>query len=399
MAAFPHIAEFEAVTGSFFCLQDYSMQISNIELMNDDLRIQAQLDFEAEQHRIYYQSDSLSLCDNLEAFISLSLIASMIHRETIQAHGVASQRFLNNLEAVQDFFLLWKPHYQRVEIQGVKPVVKSASKENRIGVFFSAGLDSFYTFLKHKDEITDLIFIHGFDIPLNKHKLRQQASQAIHRVAETYAKGVVEIETNANQFNARYVSGHQGYGAFLVSVGHLLFPHFSRIYIATGHTFNTLDIMEGSHPDLDPLWGNEGLEFVHDGLEATRMDKAAAVAQSDVALQTLRVCVENRGGAYNCGVCPKCLRTLINLRMAGAAERCTSFDRALDLKRVARIRPHGNKRVFLEEILAKLEESHTDPELEKAVRKALAEPKLMGKVIQAIEKLRFRGARRHRFQQ
>jgi len=374
------------------------MRIRDIKLGDNNHRIETQLDFGADQISIYYQSKSLPLSDNLEAFISLALVASMIHQEDIQAYGHASQRYLNNLTAIQDFFLRWKPHYRRVEIHNIEPVIKTASSGNRIGVFFSAGLDSFYTFLKHELEITDLIFIHGFDIPLNKHTLRQQASEAVHKVADYYGKGVVEIETNANQFIARYVSGHQGYGAFLASVGHLLYPHFSRIYIATGHTFDTLDIMEGSHPDLDHLWSTEALEFVSDGVEATRMDKAASIAQSEVALQTLRVCVENRDGAYNCGKCPKCLRTLINLRMAGAGDQCSSFNYPLDLRRVGRIRPHGNKRVFLEEILAKLEESHTDPELENAVRKALAEPKFLGKMIQIIEKIRFRGARRHRFQ-
>ena len=375
------------------------MLINNIKLRDDNQRIEAQLDFDSDQIQIYYQSSGPQLNPNLEAFIALSLVASMIHGEDIYAYGSASQCFLDNLKAIQDFFLRWKPHYHRPAMHHIEPIQRPASSGNRIGVFFSAGLDSFYTFLKHKDEITDLIFIHGFDIPLDQYALRQQASQVVHKVAAYYTKGVVEIETNANRLNARFVSGHQGYGAFLASVGHLLYPDFRKIYIATGHTLETLDVMEGSHPDLDSFWSTEALHFVSDGVEATRMDKAAAVAQSKVALQTLRVCVENRGGAYNCGKCPKCLRTLINLRMAGVVDQCTSFDRPLDLKRVARIRPHGNKRIFLEEILKQLQASQTDPELENAVRRALAEPKLVGKLIQIIEKTRFRGARRNRFQQ
>jgi hypothetical protein len=375
------------------------MQIGKINQADDKRRIESRLDFGGDQIDLYYQSTGAPLVPNLETFIALSLVASMIHGEDILANGLASKNFLINLEAIQDFFLSWKPQFRRVEIRNVEPVERPASTRNRIGVFFSAGLDSFYTFLKHKDEITDLIFIHGFDIPLNNHDLRLQASKAVHKVANYYGKGVVEIETNANQFNTRYVSGHQGYGAFLASVGHLLSPDFSKIYIATGHTLDTLDIMEGSHPDLDSLWSTEALHFVSDGVEATRRDKAALAGQSEVALQTLRVCVENREGAYNCGKCPKCLRTLINLRMAGVVDQCTSFDKPLDLQRVSRIRPHGNKRVFLEEILAELEKSQADPELEHAVREALAEPRFLGKMIQKIEKIRFRGARRHRFQQ
>ena len=31
----------------------------------------------------------------------------------------------------------------------------------------------------------------------------------------------------------------------------------------------------GSHPLLDPLWSSEDVELVHDGCEATRLDKLA----------------------------------------------------------------------------------------------------------------------------
>jgi hypothetical protein len=207
----------------------------------------------------------------------------------------------------------------------------------------------------------------------------------------------VEVETDVMRFKDAYLPGHQAYGAILAGIGHLLGPAFHRIYIATGHTVDTLSIMEGSHPDLDPLWSTERLQFVHDGVEATRREKTSLVAESELALSTLRVCVENRGGAYNCGKCEKCLRTMINLRLAGALERCTTFDQPLDLRRVARIRPHGSRRFFLEDILQALEANQSDPQLEAAVRRALGTPGMVTKAIKAVERLRFRGARRKRF--
>ena len=140
------------------------MLISNINLRDDNRRIDAQIDFGSDQIQIYYQSNGSQLEPNLEAFIALSLVASMIHGEDIRADGVASQSFLDNLEAIQDFFIRWKPQYHHPAIYGIEPVLRPPSNGRRTGVFFSAGLDSFYTFLKHKDEITDLIFIHGFDI-------------------------------------------------------------------------------------------------------------------------------------------------------------------------------------------------------------------------------------------
>src|SRR5574337_867736 len=44
----------------------------------------------------------------------------------------------------------------------------------KVAVFFSGGLDSFYTLLKRRNEIDSLVFIHGFDIPLENVALREQ---------------------------------------------------------------------------------------------------------------------------------------------------------------------------------------------------------------------------------
>lgn len=373
------------------------MHIKEIISSDNNQRVAAKLDFGSDRWRVFYLSDSTPLTVNSETFIALGLLPCMRHGKSIHIQGNVSQQFLENLEKVQEFFLAWKPQYSRVAIHGVTPVGKAPSTENRVGVFFSLGVDSFYTFLKHREEITDLIFVHGFDIPLRSQTLRDQASEALHKVAAHYNKRALEIETDVMMFKDAYLPGHQAYGAILAGVGHLLGPSFSRIYIATGHTVDTLSIMEGSHPDLDPLWSTETLQFVHDGVEATRREKTGVVAESEVALTTLRVCVENRGGAYNCGRCEKCLRTMINLRLAGALDRCTTFDQPLDLNRVARIRPHGSRRFFLEDILEALEESRTDPELEAAVRQALSTPGLVTRAIKVFERLRFRGARRRRF--
>jgi hypothetical protein len=299
---------------------------------------------------------------------------------------------------VQDFFLNWKPHYCRTQVINVTPNPRPLLPNGRVGLFFSAGVDAFFTLMKHQDEITDLIFIRGFDIPLTEVALLDRVSEAIHRAAAGFNKHVIEIETNAASFSTYFLPGHQVYGSLLTSAGHLLYPQFSRIYISAAHTPETL-APNGSHPDLDPFWSSTGLTFIHDGLETRRIDKVASVVQSDIVLENLRVCLENRGSQYNCGRCQKCLRTMVALRMAGALERCKTFDRPLDLKRVARLRPQRqSRRVYFEEILQELEHTKADPDLEQAVRSALQEPGLIKRVLGRIEKLRFRGERRRRFQ-
>jgi len=371
--------------------------LQTIQSKDGGHRLEVEVSYGEERNRIFFHSPELPLTGNSESLISLALPMAIRTGDPIQVEGEASEQFLNNLSAVQDYYLGWQPHFHRVEIQGITPRPKLPSTEKRVGVFFSAGLDSFYTFLKNREEITDLITIHGFDYSLDEIGLRAQVADAARTVASSYGKRQVEIETDAASFIYAHGRMHQSFGAFMACVGHLLYPYFSRIYIATGHTFDTLDIMDGSHPDLDPLWSSEALEFIPDGMEAGRTAKAVLVGESDVAMETLRVCVENRGGAYNCGKCRKCLRTMMNLKLAGALERCTTFDHPLDLKRVARMRQYGSRRVFLDDILMVLEREKMDPEMEAAVRKAMAVPGLKGKAVKLIERMRFRGHKARRF--
>ena len=123
----------------------------------------------------------------------------------------------------------------------------------------------------------------------------------------------------------------------------------------------------GTHPLLDPLWSTESLTFEHDGCEANRAEKTARISQSDIALRSLRVC--NRIYRHNCGQCEKCLRTMISLQAVGTLERCTAFDKKLDIEAVSRIKI-GNYRLlhFAEENLRVLENNGNDPALAEALR-------------------------------
>jgi hypothetical protein len=242
-------------------------------------------------------------------------------------------------------------------------------------VFFSGGVDSFYTFLKRRDEITDLIFVHGFDVRLDDAPLRRMTSEMVRRVASRFGKRVVEVETNLRSLLDPYAHWRDhAHGAALATVGHLLSGSFGRIYISAAYSYAGL-MPNGTHPLLDPLWSTEALDFVHDGCEASRLDKVAFIAQHEVALENLRVCWKNSDGAYNCGRCEKCMRTMIGLYVVGALDRCTTFDRPLDPKRVRRmVVPDAHRRTYLEEMLEILEGKPDDLGICRALRRVVNRP-------------------------
>ncbi|MFZ0529715.1 MAG: hypothetical protein WAL91_04160, partial [Propionicimonas sp.] len=203
-----------------------------------------------------------------------------------------------------------------------------------IGAFFSGGVDSWYTVIRHP-EITHLIYVEGFDVPLADMRLRERTRSHIRRVATELGKPLIEVETNLRDLLDRYTLwAQESHGAALACVAIGLAPHFDRVLIPSTYPTTALRPW-GSHPDLDVLWSTSGLRLVHDGVEAGRAAKVAALKDHQLALDHLRVCWVNTDSAYNCGRCEKCLRTMTNLYANGLLERCVTLPHRIDPALVA----------------------------------------------------------------
>lgn len=352
-------------------------------------RVEAILQLDGQKHKVYFQSDSLPISLCTESIAAFSLFPCMKKGVDIYIQGEASPKFIVGLDKIQDVILSWKPNYHRIQVRGVTPAVPRSSGGTGVGLFFSGGLDSFYTLLKNVDVITDLILVHGFDIPPNDFRSFEHTARMVRSVAQHYGKRAIIIRTNARQFLDRYAFFGFTNGALMASIGHLLSCSFNRFYFSAPRPALEL-IPDGVHPGIDPNWGTEYLEFVHEGLEATRADKATLIATSDIALHSLRVCLyKPREEVFNCGRCEKCLRTMVDLRVAGVIDRCTTFESELDLNRLYRkyffiVR----KRRHLEWSLEALRERGDDPELDATLNAILNLPKFGEKLRKRFQKVR-----------
>jgi hypothetical protein len=161
------------------------------------------------------------------------------------------------------------------------------------------------------------------------------------------------------------------HGSSLAATGLFMRSEFRRIYVPSTFTYDT-QIPWGSHLELDKHWSTETLQFVHDGVEATRINKLVwQISKSPVALRYLRVCYVNTNGSYNCGVCDKCLRTMVGLYAVGVLEKTATFPHTLDLQRIAAGPFHagdGQLILFGEKLnLEALQAWKINPRLQKAV--------------------------------
>jgi lipid II:glycine glycyltransferase (peptidoglycan interpeptide bridge formation enzyme) len=312
--------------------------------------------------------------------LPLTLLPAMVTGSRLKLPGKISSRLLSTAPKIQDVFCRWDekfqfpPQYVPVDAE----VRRSRTTERASGVacFFSGGVDSFYTLLKNQDEVTHLIFVHGFDITLTNRSLRKRASHAVREVARELGKSLIEVSTNLRSFSDPLVSWEQQHGAGLASVG-LLFQHlFRKVLIPSTFTYDEL-LPWGSHPLLDPLWSTDLTEFEHDGCEATRIDKVAYISRNETAMKWLRVCWANPDLAYNCGSCGKCLMAIVALRTTGSLERCKTLPHTIELKAIPNLdRLNEDDAIVARQNIKALERLGTDPDLTRALAKATRSPAL-----------------------
>lgn len=277
-----------------------------------------------------------------DPFFAACLIPAMVLGQPFEIEAPISESLPDTANAVQKIFHNWFPELARIPVHA-NTCLKPRERRGGVGCFFSGGVDSLHTFLKHEQEITTLVYVHGFDVDLKDDALRKKVSDSLRAFAAKTGKSLIEVETNLRDFTNQHGEwGEHTHGSALASVALLLDSLLERIYIPSSYAYSEL-FPWASHPLVDPLWSTESIRIIHDGCEATRFEKVASIAGDARALSTLRVCWENRNGAYNCGECEKCLRTMTALEIVGALDRCPTFQAPFNLESVRqfKLKSHG----------------------------------------------------------
>jgi hypothetical protein len=266
-----------------------------------------------------------------DAFLVMALLPAMVMGESVEVESSApvSPKLLASLDVIQNIFCTWDDRFHKISVHAA--AAPPDAPEDATGSFFSAGIDAGYTYFHNSSEITHLIFLRGHEIPFQDEAVFSEVERNCRAFALRDGKQLVWVETNRQKLNVQLellfpssgVRGDGGYWDLLASQGMAqgsilaataLALRLKRVYVPSSHTYQEL-IPYPSHPLLDPLWSTESTEFIHDGAELRRSEKLARIAADPGLMQMLRVCRE--GGAYNCGVCGKCVRTRIALRLLG----------------------------------------------------------------------------------
>ena len=283
-----------------------------------------------------------------DAFLVAILYPAMYYKENIVIRGAVSKKLFKNITTyVNKVLLAFSCELSDVDIkiENYGIVTKTGT---RIGTGFSAGVDSFSTFVeyyaKEKDvdyKINTLFFFnvgsHGrFDNSdtIEKFKNRYEYCKVF---PDSLNIPFIPIDSNVHAFHEKF--GHMKtsaitLGAAILSVQKVV----TKYYVSSAISYSEIDtkkaldfsLAEFCETSLYPLLSPDGLDIIPDGEQYLRSEKTIQISDYAPAQKFLNVCVNGDNGyttAKNCSCCSKCMRTLMALEsMDKLAEFSDVFD-------------------------------------------------------------------------
>jgi hypothetical protein len=306
------------------------VQISNISIFHHDTHTKISGDvgvfplwFKVSQgHRINEEDATPFL---LAAITHAMLLGEEL---VIDDRYYVSERIFNELPQIQTIINCWNPIFKKIKVRARTTAM--LPEKHGCAAFFSGGVDSLYTLVKHQQEIDHLILVNGFDFNVDAAAWEIMVKRN-EEIAGIFNKKLTIVETNLKEFNSWFnLTRFACFGAILAAIGQLL--DVEKVHINSADTYELL-FARGSHPLLEPLFSTEVCEIVHTGLEADRAKKIQLIKDHPSALNRLWVCTIDTKA--NCGLCDKCIRTFIALKLNGVDDFTFSNPvRISDIKKV-----------------------------------------------------------------
>jgi hypothetical protein len=298
-----------------------------------------------------------ALSPGSDAFALAAAIPAALHGERrLRVAGSVCPRLRDGIVGIHRLLRSWYGEAvssMAIEVDGdFRPGVPAASR--RAAVFLSGGLDSLFALeanradfpRDHPASFADAIFVNGFAFhPRDEARaadVRARSRRAAERIAAARGLELIEVETNVRDLEPDFGRFARAWFApVLAAVAHAL---GSRVRSATAAA--DLDAARlrawGAHPLLYTLASSASIAMSDVGGHLSRLERARFLARTNAPLETLCVCQEGpiAPDPPNCGRCEKCVRTLLEMIIAGVPKsRRTAFAHTdVDAEAIARIR-------------------------------------------------------------
>jgi hypothetical protein len=299
-----------------------------------------QVDFDVE-------GDAAELADPApEAFALIGALAALRAGERrVRIEGKLCPRFRDDTRLALRLLHTWYGNPEPV-LEATAGFAAREPPSPRAGLFLSGGVDSVSALRAnrlsfspdHPSAFRDALFVVGYGLQGDQatrpglEELRARQRRSSEAIAQIAGLRFIEVESKVDAL------GEEGgfflrasHSAHLAAIAHLFRRTLSSASIAASYDPSFLEPW-GTHPLLDPHYGSSAIEIRHEGFGLTRGERVGVVAAWKEALPHLIVCHQAPlgGGRLNCGRCEKCLRTMIDLDLAGALAPPAPFPEEVD---------------------------------------------------------------------
>jgi hypothetical protein len=269
----------------------------------------------------YYIEADIAILPYLESVLSSAFFAAMAGPFDVTSAVPADQEFVENNKKVVEIASRWWGWPARNPF-AVTTATERRAISPKAALFFTGGVDSFCSLLRHPTEISGLIHVHGFDIPLDDVERYVKARTWIEAVGRKTGIQTVYVATDIRQNDVFCsVNWEISHGAALACIAHVLADSFSHVFLAS----SDVPPPWGSNEALDPLWSSSRMKLTNDGWNLSRLEKVKFISGSSLVHRHLKVCWENGSSELNCGGCEKCVRTQGQFAVAGTLDRLEVF--------------------------------------------------------------------------
>ena len=174
-------------------------------------------------------------------FAAALLLPSMKQGEDLIIKGSISGQLYQGMHEIMHEALTWDIGLRPIKIQA-DALVSDLPRPPRSASFFSGGVDSFYTYLKHKtdhteaDRISSFILVNGFDINQHNTRLWDRTRENIESVAAAHGVGLTVVRSNIQGLVEPVLLWDYAHGGCLAAVGLFMRGAFRQIYIPSTHS-------------------------------------------------------------------------------------------------------------------------------------------------------------------
>lgn len=222
----------------------------------------------------------------------------------------------------------------RVKHYDVTPLQKSA-------MFFSGGVDSWCTFIRHLSEDPDLMLIWGSDIPHTDNAGWETLRTLVKNISSENHCNLITIHSSFRTVLSETNLDKDFYEMFgdywwhcmqhgIAIIGHAAPCNYllgiQRQYIAASFS-EEVKVVCASRPEIDNFVRFFNCDVIHDSY-ITRTEKTSIIANYHKESKKnipLHVCWRTTDG-YNCCKCEKCYRTIMGLLLEGEDPQEYGFD-------------------------------------------------------------------------